>query len=64
MRSNKGNIMEHSLIVTGCFTLRFFLVSENSMYDIISAQKTEQTILVFVKQILEYIIIEIWKYKK
>lgn len=36
-----------------------FLVSENSMYDIISTQKTEQTILVFVKKILEYIIIEI-----
>lgn len=34
------------------------------MYDIISAQKTEQTIQGFVRKIFEDIIIEIWKYKK
>lgn len=68
-KSPKAKIMEHSLIVTGSVLLFtvfffFFLVSENSMYDIISAQKTKQTIQVFVRKIFEDIIIEIWKYKK
>lgn len=59
MRSKKGQDHETLFNRNRMFYSLLFLVSENSMYDIISTQKTEQTILVFVKKILEYIIIEI-----